>query len=116
MSEKLMLIKEVSLKNNCPECFNNTGLHLTFKQKIVETKFYKSITPEINRELSCKTCHTIIYPVQWTDDIDKVVEYQQKAFTPKQASTYLKKVSWILIGMSITAVIFLAITIYYLNF
>jgi hypothetical protein len=47
MAEKLIDAKEVALKNNCPECYDNSGLRLTFRQKIKDTKFYKSITSEI---------------------------------------------------------------------
>lgn len=115
MADKLIDVKEVGLKNNCPECFNTNGLRLTFKQKIKETKFYKSITSEISHEISCKTCNSIIYPVQWTDDIDRVFEYQKKAFTPKRASTYLKKASWIFIASCLILIALILFLIYYLN-
>ena len=97
MPHNLLKIKEVNLKNNCPICYSTDGLYLTFKQKVVDTKFYKSITSKINNELACKNCNSIVYPEQWTDDIDRVVDYQNKAFTPKKTSTSLKKLSWIVI-------------------
>lgn len=109
MSDKLIKVKEVALKNNCPECYSTEGLRLTFKQKIVVTKFYKSITDDIYHELDCEKCNSIIYPVAWTDDIDRVVDYQKKAFTPKKPSTYLKKLSWIviiLVALIIAAIVF----------
>ncbi len=87
MSEKLITIKEVNLNNNCPECYGTNGLQLTFKQKFKETNLYKSITNETTQEIECKTCNTIIYPVMWTEDIERVFNYQQKAFTPKKPST-----------------------------
>ena len=99
MSEKLITIKEVALNNNCPECYSKDGLHLTFKQKFLETKFYKSITSEITHEIECKTCNSTIYPVQWTADIERVFEYQKKTFVPKKSSKYLKKASWIAIAL-----------------
>lgn len=102
MEETFLIIKKVPLNNNCPECYNIGGLILTFKQKFIETKFYKSITSEIKHEITCNTCNTDIYPVQWTDDIDRVFEYQKRAFTPKPKSTVLKKASWIII---ITAIV-----------
>lgn len=108
MSQKFIPIKEFALNNNCPECYSKDGLRLTFKQKFIETKFYKSITKDIENDIICKTCNTTIYPVQWTDDIERVFEYHQKAFEPKKASTYLKKLSWvviILIGIIIAAII-----------
>lgn len=110
MSVRLLNIKEVNLKNNCPECYSSDGLRLNFKQKIKETKFYKSITPEVINELSCITCDSVIYPVQWTDDIERVVAYQKRAFTPKKPSTYLKKMIWVVfvtIAIAIALIVFL---------
>ncbi|TGV02885.1 hypothetical protein [Flavivirga rizhaonensis] len=110
MSEKLVTIKEVVLTNNCPECYSKEGLRLSFKQKIIDTKFYKSITSKISHEITCKTCKMIIYPVKWTDDIERVFEYHKKAFVPKKASTYLKKASWIAIILT-SIIIITAITL-----
>ena len=115
MSEIFIDIKEVALNNNCPECYSKDGLRLKFRQKIMETKFYKKITSEIDQEITCKTCNSIIYPVQWTADIERVFEYQKKAFTPKNGSTYLKKTSWI-VFVTISALVALVVfLIYYLN-
>ena len=105
MKEQYITIKKIALNNNCPECFNKEGLRLTFKQKFVETQFYKSITSEIKHTLTCETCESTIYPVQWTDDIERVFEYQQKALSPKNPSTYLKRITWILIIAIATLII-----------
>lgn len=113
MSDKFILIKEVELKNNCPECFSKEGLRLAFKQRFIETKFYKSITGEIKHDITCKTCKSDIYPVQWTDDIERVVEYQKKAFTPKKASSYLKKASWVIVVTIGIAILAILLTILY---
>lgn len=104
MEEKFLTVKIVPLNNHYPECFSIEGLVLTFKQKFIETRFYKSITSRIKHEIVCKTCNMNIYPVQWTDDIDRVFEYQKKAFTPKPKATVIKKASWVII---ITAVVLL---------
>jgi hypothetical protein len=105
MKERFITIKEVPLKNNCPECGNNKGLHLMFKQKFIESRFYKSITNETRHTLSCKTCDTVIYPVNWTNDIERVVEYQQRAFVPKETSLKLNNKAWLFIGIAVTAII-----------
>ena len=97
MNDQFITIKEVTLNNNCPECYNTNGLQLTFKQKYIETRFYKSITQETAHQLECKTCESIIYPVRWTDDIDRVFDYQKRAATPKAVSFKLKPLAWILI-------------------
>lgn len=96
MSEKFLTIKEVALNNNCPECFNNEGLQLTFKQLFKETAFYKSLTQDVSHEITCEKCETVIYPVQWRDDIERVFDYQKKAFQPRKSSFKLKKLFWIL--------------------
>ncbi|UPS92294.1 MULTISPECIES: hypothetical protein [unclassified Bizionia] len=105
MDNRFITIKEVAINNNCPECYNTNGLHFTFKQKFVETSFYKSLTTETAHELFCKTCETTIYPVNWTDDIDRVFDYHKRAFVPKKASFKLKKSAWIGIGVLIGIIV-----------
>ena len=114
MTERTIItIKEVTLNNNCPVCYSKKGLILTFKQKIIENNFYKSITSEITNNIKCNTCNTTIYPVQWTDDIERVFEYHQKTVVPKKTSTYLKKRAWIIIvAVILIAFIVLILTIY----
>lgn len=88
-------------------------MRLKFKQKFIENTFYKSITSEIDYEITCKTCNSRIYPVQWTDDIERVFEYQKKAFIPKQTSTYLKKATWLVLGIIMGTSILLISAIFY---
>lgn len=110
MNGKLITVKEVSLNNNCPECFSKEGLELTFKQKFIETMFSKSITQDISTEMLCNICSTIIYPVNWTEDIERVYSYQMKAFTPKKASKKFKTPFWIIIG--ILAVLLITVLVF----
>ena len=115
MASKFVTVKEVRLNNNCPECYNATGLLLTFKQKHIETALYKSVSHEVSYQLDCKTCGTIIYPVRWTDDIERVVEYQQKAFKPEASTLKLKKIAWI--GLIIIPVVLITIaTLFFVSF
>ncbi|WP_397364441.1 hypothetical protein [Olleya sp. R77988] len=97
MPEQLITIKTVDLKNNCPECFSKDGLKLTFKQRFIETALYKSITKEVSTELNCTVCNTAIFPARWTDDIERVYDYQMKAFKPKKESRKYKGLFWVLI-------------------
>ncbi|WP_299225438.1 hypothetical protein [uncultured Psychroserpens sp.] len=95
--QQYFTLKEVRLNNNCPECYSNEGLELTFKQKFVENAFYKAITEETKNEMYCHTCHTTIFPVRWTDDIEQVVAYQERAINPKPKSLKLKQLAWVVI-------------------
>lgn len=110
MKTQYFTLKEVKLNNNCPECFSREGLQLTFKQKIVENVFYKAITLETKHSLYCNVCGNDIFPVSWTDDIEQVFAYQQRAATPKPKSIKLKKLAWILI---VTDIIIVAVIIMY---
>lgn len=113
MAEEFIFIKKVDLNNHCPTCYSNEGLQLSFSQKTVETNFYKAITPEIKYELACKTCNNTIYPVSWTEDIERVVAYQNKAFNPLKTSRHLKKASWLaIIVLAIIAICAMAILVY----
>jgi hypothetical protein len=102
MQRQYITLHTVKLKNNCPECYSNKGLELSFDQEFVETKFYKSITANTRHHLNCSNCKTAIYPVRWTDDIERIVAYNQKKFEPKPKSLKLKKLAWIIfIGIDV---------------
>ena len=105
MSERLITIKTIDLNNNCPECFSTKGLQLTFKQLFIETSFYKSITQEVNTEMNCTICNTPIYPARWTDAIERVYDYQMKAFQPKKPSKKYKSRFWVLIIAAVVIVV-----------
>ncbi|MEM5563666.1 hypothetical protein WNY78_01050 [Psychroserpens sp. AS72] len=98
-------LKEVKLNNNCPECYSNNGLELTFKQRFVENAFYKAITEDTIYEMYCKTCDTAIFPGRWTDEIDRVVAYQKRAATPKPKSLKLKKLAWIIVIVDVVLLV-----------
>ena len=100
-------IDKVDLNNNCPVCYSKDGLQLTFMQKLIETALYKSVTSEITHKMECTTCNSIIYPERWTEDIERVFDYHQKAFVPKERSLKLKKNAWLII----TSLVILLITL-----
>lgn len=109
-TKKYITVKKVSLNNNCPECFSKEGLQLTFKQQFIETAFSKSVTQEARTEMHCDVCDTAIYPERWTEDIERVYDYQFKAFTPKKTSKKYKKLFWILLTV-ILVIIAIVITL-----
>ena len=107
MHKQYLTIKEVSLNNNCPECYSKTGLQLTFKQEFIETKLHKTLTQNVSTNLRCDTCNTEIFPVRWTEDIERVYNYQMRAFKPKRSYLKLKPLTFILllIGIAVIAAI-----------
>lgn len=101
-SSRFFTLKEARISNNCPECYSNDSLELTFKQKLTETNFYKAITDELTSELHCLNCEVQIFPISWTDDIEQVVDYNKRALNMKPKSLKLKSRAWILIALCIT--------------
>lgn len=112
MEDKYFTVKEVDLNNHCPECYSTEGLHLTFKQKFVETLFYRAISNDLQHHMVCNTCNTEIFPVRWTKEIERVFEYQQRAFVPKSATFKLKRITWILLISLVILVVVLNIFLF----
>lgn len=104
-SSRFFTLKEARLSNNCPECYSNDGLELNFKQKFIENALYKAITTEVINEMHCHNCNSQIFPIQWTDDIERVVDYQKRALQPKPKSIKLKSLAWILIVLDLLLLI-----------
>ncbi|MEJ2162529.1 MAG: hypothetical protein P8X60_04210 [Robiginitalea sp.] len=96
-------IKVAPLTNNCPECFNQ-DLTLTFSQKHIHTPIYHKVTSELSRELKCNTCQTVIYPVSWTEDIERSVSYYQKAVQPDRSTIRFRPLFFILLLLGILCV------------
>lgn len=73
-----------------------------------------SIKPfrKIENSMICKTCNTEIFPVRWSEDIERIFEYQQKAFGPKSATFKLKKLTLILLVVVIVLVVILNIYLF----
>tara|TARA_R110000796_G_scaffold31185_22_gene82959 strand:- start:232 stop:588 length:357 start_codon:yes stop_codon:yes gene_type:complete len=96
-SSQFFTLKQARISNNCPECYSNDSLELTFKQKLSETQFYKSITNDIVSEICCLNCDVQIFPIRWTDDIEQVVDYHKRGLNSKPKSVKLKPISWAVI-------------------
>ncbi|TLP82609.1 hypothetical protein [Maribacter sp. ACAM166] len=86
VKEKLIVIKEANLNNNCPECFNQ-DLNLTFYQKHTFGSLFHKTTGDLSHKLVCNTCQTTIYPVSWTEDLERMVSYYQKTAVPAEKSS-----------------------------
>jgi hypothetical protein len=94
------VIKQASLTNNCPECYNQ-DLSLTFFQKHICGPFYHRTTGELKRELKCNTCKSLLYPVSWTEDIERSVEYYEKAVQPEKTAIRFRPLFYILVLLGV---------------
>ncbi len=98
--EKEVVLKEAEITNNCPECFNQS-MKLTFFQKHRYSRWYYQVTGAVSHQIVCNTCHSTIFPVKWTDDIERIFDYYQKLVTPKKKGIRLSKLSYSLIVLLI---------------
>lgn len=78
MPKSLTTFYRAPIKNNCPECFSTSGLELLFKQEWEDSSLYKKATDNITEVLQCHHCKAQIYPVNWTEDIERVYAYHLK--------------------------------------
>lgn len=109
-TEKLVVIKQADLTNNCPECYNQE-IKLTFYQKHRHGRFSHRATGEVTHELKCKTCNSILYPVKWTEDIERVFDYYQKTVVPEKTSL---KFTPLFYGMILLVIVLIASGVYFL--
>lgn len=79
---------ETKLRNNCPECFAKDGLTFSFANKQEENAFFKRATEDIKSTLYCTICENTVYPAQWTNEIERVYDYNLKLVGKPQ--TYFK--------------------------
>jgi hypothetical protein len=109
-TEKLVVIKEMELSNNCPECFNQ-DLKLTFYQKHRFSKLFHKTTSEVTNQILCNKCGSDIYPAKWTDDIERIFNYYQKMAVPEKSSLKFTPLFYVLI-LVVLALIGTAVYLY----
>ncbi|MEZ4874350.1 MAG: hypothetical protein R2793_02565 [Flavobacteriaceae bacterium] len=107
------LLHSARLNNNCPECFSTEGLEISFSQEEVSTKLYSKAHPKIEEVLYCHNCNHTIYPVNWTDDIERVYQYHKKLAKPKSSSIRLKPLALLILAFDAIAI---AAIVYYFVF
>ncbi|MEZ4779809.1 MAG: hypothetical protein R2786_10550 [Flavobacteriaceae bacterium] len=110
MTTKKQLLHSAKITNNCPECFSIEGLEFSFLQEEKENKLYSKANPIIEEILYCHHCNHTIYPVNWTQDIERVYAYHKKLAKPKNPSFKLKPLAFIIILADIIA---LGVLIYF---
>ena len=111
MKRKTHILHTAPIKNNCPTCFGTDGLEFTFIQEEKETPFFKKPAIEIENKLYCKTCKNDIYPVDWTEDIERVFDYNKKIAETNKQYLKVKPLFYILV---IVAIVLVAAIVYLL--
>lgn len=103
IKEKRELIQEADLTNNCPVCYNQ-NLHLKFFQKHTYGKLFHRVTGDISHEIQCRKCDSVIYPVQWTEDIERSFDYYNKLVEPSRKKVRFTTFFYVLIVLLISLV------------
>ncbi len=104
MSDKTHILHEARLKNNCPTCFGTDGLELTFSQNEKETALFKKPASKIDETLYCHNCKNTIYPVNWTEDIERVYDYNRKIAETYRRYLKVKPLFYILIILAVVVI------------
>ena len=105
MTNKTHILHTARLKNNCPTCFGADGLEFTFTQSEKDSAFFKRPASEIESKLFCHTCTNDIYPVNWTEDIERVFEYNKKLAATKKYNLKVKPLFYIVLLSAIMVVV-----------
>ncbi len=103
MEKKIHLLHTAKVNNNCPECYSISGLEFSFSQEEMENKLYRRASGEVIEILHCNNCRQVIYPVNWTKDIERVYSYNRKLVVPAGSGYQLKRLAFILIAVVILA-------------
>ena len=111
MTAKTHTLHTARSKNNCPTCFGTDGLEFTFTQSEKETPFFNKPSKSIDEDLYCHTCKTKIHPVSWTEDIERVYDYNKKIAETNKHILKVKPLFYILI---LVAIVLIAVVIYML--
>lgn len=109
MATELKTIHTAILQCNCPECYSNSGLELSFKQEWKETFWLIKATDVVREELHCTHCEDTIFPVKWTQDIERLYDYNLKLAT-KETFMKLKSQTYVI---GLLAVAMVGIVIYF---
>src|SRR5690606_31316532 len=97
--------------NNCPTCYGADGLELNFTQAEKESPFFRKPAATIEHTLYCHTCKNQIFPVNWTEDIERVFDYNKKIAEANKQYLKVKPLFYLTV---VTAIILVAAVVYFL--
>jgi len=97
-------LHSATLTNNCPTCYSTNSLELTFEQEFSETPFFQKANPQLKETLYCRTCNNQIYPVNWTEDIERVYDYHRKRALPQSRYVKVKPLFYVVVLLGVSLV------------
>lgn len=103
MPKTLQRFYNAQLRNNCPQCYSMDGLSLEFHQEWNENRWMKQTTRQVKEVLYCDHCEANIFPVNWTEDIERVYQYHLK-LAERPTHFMFKKMSWFVLALSILSI------------
>ena len=103
MSKKGKVFQEATLSSNCPECYANNSLLFSVFQQEIDNLWYYRLTDTLSEQIKCQKCQTPIYPVRYTQDIERVKAFYLKSMGTPRTSFKIKALSYILVALIIIA-------------
>ena len=103
MSYNRKVFQEATLSSNCPECYANNSLLLTVYQNEVDTPWFYKLTSKLSEEIECQKCGTAIYPVRYTEDLERVKAFYLKSMGTPETAFKLKALSFVVLALVILA-------------
>ena len=97
------VFQEATLSSNCPECYSTNSLLYTVSQEERNTPLFYRLTDNLSETIVCQKCDTTIYPVRYTDDIERVKAFYLRSMGTPQARFRLKGLSYVLIVLLLAA-------------
>jgi len=105
MIEKKINLYIADLKNNCPVCYTDNGMQLSFFQIEKETRYFLKSDKEIQGSIFCSNCNQSIYPIQYTKDMELVYDYHSKKVEAIKPKYKFKTPVFIFLGIGVFSII-----------
>ncbi|WP_224488715.1 hypothetical protein [Robertkochia flava] len=99
------VFQTATLSSNCPECFSNNSLLFTVSQKEVNTPWFYRLTDDLSEKIECQKCETTIYPVRYTDDIERVKAFYLRSMGTPTTTFRLKGLTYAILALIMVAAV-----------
>lgn len=79
-------------------------MEFTFTQEEKDNAFFTKPSSQIDETLYCHNCNSMIYPVNWDIDIERVYDYNKKIAETQRQYLKVKPLLYIVILLAIIVV------------